>query len=461
MIVNYDDDIWRIPATNNYSITDYNFEFGRFKSPTLKMQVKDYMYAHLKRDVVEHSTLHRYCYSLQHFANFIESNEIWLSYFSELTPLMIDQFILYLKRELKSPKTMVVAFSALKSVVRFGQFLQSEKYPPMQIFPDSPCRIFGIEDTLTTKCISNFVMIQINQALKKEQDILLKTCLLIAKETGLRLSEILLLEEGCVMEDFLGSPILFTFSPKIDDERAVVISTELLKVVNELNRYTKEFRKKNNTLLLFVRKAKKKCRKEIVQYNQSIARSELRDFKIRNKIVDESGQIADFTFHSFRHTLGTDMINNGMSPIDVRSQLGHVSMHSTGIYARVSNTSLQNEYAKLGFIGISEKTLSDVYSISEKVIAEEKKIQGALPDGICTKVFEGETHCSKFNMCLFCDKYRTFIKDLPTHKEHLERLRKDRIQYMSEMSIGNQEFLQRIEDALVTIIERLETLACT
>lgn len=455
-----DDDKWLIPSLENVSVCGYTFDFTHFKRSLLKKQIKRYFFENIKRALKKVSTLHRYSYSLKHFTNFLAVNNICINDFSELTSLIVDKYILYLKSKLSSSNTMSLAFCALKDCCIYGQILQLDKYPKKSIFPDNPSRIFGVEDTLKTKTISDYVLSQINIGLSKEQNILLKTCICIAKETGLRLSEILLLEENCVMEDFYNSPILFTFSHKNNNERAVPISEELAKQIEELQLSTESTRTKFNNKLLFV-KEKKGFTCECIVYTQYIARSELKEFKFKNKIIDESGNIANFSYHSFRHTLGTDMINNDMTPLEVNRYLGHKSMHSTGKYAKVSDNTLMQEYRKLGCIGIKEARVVDAVSEPELELIQQQDFEGSLPDGICKKAFQGEYHCKKFNLCLFCNKYRTFIRDLPTHRAHLERIRSNRADYKHQLGIGNEQYIQDIEDTLVAIIQRLEELECT
>ncbi|MDA6341744.1 tyrosine-type recombinase/integrase, partial [Escherichia coli] len=70
----------------------------------------------------------------------------------------------------------------------------------------------------------------------------------------------------------------------------------------------------------------------------------------RFEIRDSNGELAVFTYHNFRHQIGTDLLNNGMSAFEVMQYLGHESMHSTRLYAKVRKDRLTKEYKKLGFI---------------------------------------------------------------------------------------------------------------
>lgn len=153
------------------------------------------------------------------------------------------------------------------------------------------------------------------------------------------------------------------------------------------------------------------------------------------------------------------MLNKGMSMFEIQEYLGHESLHSTSLYAKVKDPKIESEYKKLGFIGLIVK------EISEKEIGEGKKIDtetllsASLPDGACQKPINNEGKiCSKFNMCVICPKFITTPKHLPIHKDHLDRLRANREAYMAQEYIGTMNHLETVEYALETIIERLEAM---
>lgn len=471
MSVRYSDDFWQTTPNNPTLESDYVFDFRHYNSNVLKNQVKDYIFEELENDRITDGTLYTYARYLKHFTAFLDEYSIKLNNFSELTQLMIEQYIFYLRAsdELKTPNSKTTAFSAFKATVRFGQMFQRENYPTSEIFPKDVSRLFGVEDVILTKVIDDGVLNQIDMAIEAEsEDVRTKVLVYIARETGLRLSEILSLRENCVMEDFAGSPILFTYSFKNEKERAIPITKKLEKSIKQLEAYNADIRSQEMFKLaedtpenlLFTRfNTKGKNRGKYTKASQGYARDMLREFVDNFDIQDSKGdEVSNLLYHSFRHTIGTEMLSYGSAPDDVMAHLGHESMHSTSNYARVTESKLQTDYDKLGFIGITELDLVKNSSKGTAIIKQQKLIAGSLPDGSCLKAFEGDNHCEKFNACLFCNKYRTYVKDLPTHRNQLERLRQDKQAYADEMSIGNLEYVEDIEKALITIIERLEAL---
>lgn len=451
--INYNDDAWKIPCKDRSLGCYYHFNFTHIKPQSLKNQFKDYFFSGIKSGFVEDSTLHRYCYSLLRFTNFLKETKLDINYFSDLTGNIIDKFIMYLKSMCNSSSTMVLSYTALKQSVRYGQNLGLDLYPKKEIFPMEISRIFGQEDTLKTRLFSDDVAIQIEDALDKEEDIYLKTLIMIAYETGLRLSEILNLEEGSVLKDFAGTPLLFTQSFKSKEERCAPITEKCAKQIKILEEYTKNYRVDKK---IFCMKFRNKLGSYIVY--QADMRKALKKFLQKNNITDETGNIAYVIFHGFRHHVGTTYLNSGASADETRISLGQKSLHSTNLYAKMKPKTLLQAYKKIGFIGVSESDLQENIEGSKVIIDKQKIIEGTLPDGICLKAFEGKTRCPKFNVCLLCNKFWTTVDDLPTHKKHLERLRADKERYMSEMSIGNIEYVDKIEIALETIIECLEAI---
>lgn len=453
MEINYNDDIWEIPCQDKSLARYHTFDFSNIKPETLKKQFKDYFFNSLKHENIKISTLHRYCYSIHRFIDFVDEADLNIKYFNDLTGNIIDKFIIYLKSICKSSSTMIISFTALKESVKYGQNLGLDKYPKKEIFPMEISRIFSQEDTIKTRLFSDEVGSQITKALISEKNIYLKTVVMIAYETGLRLSEILNLKVNCIINDFGNQPLIFISKDKVDEERCVPISDECVKQIKELQEYTKDFRNKDNNLFSI-----RKSKQGYTIFTQKQARYYLKLFLNNNNIKDESGNIAYVIFHGFRHNVGTAYLNSGASADETRISLGHKSLHSTNLYSKMKPKNLYEKYKKIGFIGIDDDDLIENTEQGNKIVEKQKLIEGALPDGVCLQAFEGDTHCDKFNVCLFCNKYRTTVEDLATHKQHLERLKADKERYMAEMSIGNIEYLEKIQVALETIIERLEAI---
>lgn len=68
--------------------------------------------------------------------------------------------------------------------------------------------------------------------------------------------------------------------------------------------------------------------------------------KVFRLLSERSGINKHITPHVLRHTTATQAINNGMAIEDISKLLGHASVATTMIYAKVSNTRVQSEHLR-------------------------------------------------------------------------------------------------------------------
>ena len=68
-------------------------------------------------------------------------------------------------------------------------------------------------------------------------------------------------------------------------------------------------------------------------------------------ILGPSGQVFHFRPHEFRHTVGTDMINNGMGLADVMTYLDHQSAEMTRNYTQIYDETLRRTFKELVLSG--------------------------------------------------------------------------------------------------------------
>lgn len=403
-------------------------------------------------------TLNRYNYGLRRFFEFLTHYEIELDTFEDLSYQYTQMYLYYLKQQNISKSTMNMSMAALKWVVNHGQHFQYEGFPENQVFDGDEYRATKVEDTLKTKYIPDNIIGQIESALKDEKNKMLKSLIEIGIDTGIRLSEALDLSKGCLTEDFTGRPVLYVVSKKNNTERFISVTDRVKQAVKTLERLSKKARRETKSDYLTVYWLKKGKPPRYDRLIQSVFRPMLKGFVRRHNITDENGNLYPLTYHAFRHTVGTRMLNNGMNPEEIATYLGHESLRSTAEYAKLKNPTVQKEYKKLGFIGMIVKEVNEK-SINSKKLSHDTIRSAALPDGACTQPMDNQGNtCANLNMCVICPKFVTTPKHLSIHKEHLSRLQADREDYMASGYIGTEEHLSRIEGALITIIERLEEM---
>jgi len=374
------EDVWEFIVNNSLG-NKLSFHFDFLPNQWFKEVFKQYVDDNLKLKRITLATLHRYNYSTKHFFSFIEESEMRINKFEDLTYKDIQLFIAHLKQTGLSRTTQSVALSSLKSIVEHGMVFEYEGFPKRKIFDGREYSRIGVEDTLHTKYISDDVMDEIEEALNLEPDQLFKTLLIVVIDTGARIGELLELETDDLLMDFTDKPVLEIKSTKNNSERYIPVSRRVYWSLKRLIRYTEELREEKGTNKIFIYRGRLN---KIRILTQKIARDNLSRFLRRNNIQEE------VTFHSFRHTLGTDMLNNGMSIFEIQDYLGQLSSHSTAHYAKIKNPKVQREYNSLGFIGkITEKI--DKGLIEEPERRDENILKSAaLPDGACSKPIDNQ-----------------------------------------------------------------------
>src|SRR5699024_11540989 len=99
--------------------------------------------------------------------------------------------------------------------------------------------------------------------------------------------------------------------------------------------------------------------------NQNTFRRNLNTLAYEEKIVDRNGEIFRFHAHAFRHTVGTQMINNGVPQHVVQKFLGHEYPEMTSRYAHIFDVYIKKEIqqflTKLLLINITLITFHTYY----------------------------------------------------------------------------------------------------
>jgi integrase len=155
------------------------------------------------------------------------------------------------------------------------------------------------------------------------------------------------------------------------------------------------------------------CNRDWLKQNQSISekyfRIELNKFIIQNNIIDEFGKLYNIDIHGYRHAIGTQLNDMGVSVFVIQKTLHHVSIEMTMAYVDVKKEKVKKAYNN--FIKISGKKMEFSYDDEKTILDYLKKefnVQ-ALPNGICALPAK-LNKCPHANACLNCDNFGTSIE---------------------------------------------------
>ena len=136
-----------------------------------------------------------------HVFNFLEKKNI--TNLSKFNYTNLQELFAYLKiLKTKYNKTLSISsqrlvYTFFKSFSKWLYEYHPKESPPLEIFQKSPYK--RTNETLKTSFFSDYVLKQIKQGLTHEEDIYIKTYILISLYYGLRSIDIILLNEDCLV----------------------------------------------------------------------------------------------------------------------------------------------------------------------------------------------------------------------------------------------------------------------
>ncbi|MDP3705072.1 MAG: tyrosine-type recombinase/integrase [Legionellaceae bacterium] len=265
--------------------------------------------------------------------------------------------------------------------------------------------------------------------------------ILLLQETGVRISEAIKLPFDCIFQDKDGDFFLKYHLSKINKEHVIPISHQLASIIQEQQKAVSNEWEHHNLLFTMphyiqyhdqnvrtrkaVNRGSKWSRRHLARYFDKFAS----DYQI----LGPDGQLWKFQFHSFRHTVATQMINNKVPQHIIQRYLGHESPTMTSRYAHIFDETLKTAFSEFrgkmvditGTIVTPEQVTHDLAQGSNpddiNVRWLKKNIMAqALPNGTCALPVISNS-CPHANACLSCVNFRTDHRYLDTHKAQLEK----------------------------------------
>ena len=251
--------------------------------------------------------------------------------------------------------------------------------------------------------------------------------------TGLRSSDALQLKEDCLDYDNSGDPRLHWYNHKMKrDGRPLPISEEVVKAVQDQRILVKDVPDQFGEKYLF--------RTERGLYQFERFREQLRELTDKGLIRGLDGKPYYLQTHQFRHTIGTQMIQQGMGIIDIMTYLDHQSPEMTLYYVKLEDDTLKQKFKQLVLSGqavggpVLQTLRSQLCEGDEKeldwVVANLRRL--SLPWGHClhhakaTKCPYGQNVCfTKDNGP--CHKLATTPQHAPVIVATLEDLKKSKL----------------------------------
>ena len=358
----------------------------------------------------------------------------------ELNPQVIEDYLVYLKEKKLTASTRIHRLSALRDLLEYSAAMNWVDVPknPLIFNQDYPA-----SEKALPRYIPDDVLKQLDENLQDLPEPIARM-VIVVREVGMRISELCTLKFDCLRQDAQGEWWIEYQRKKSKDEHSVPIRAEVAGIIQTQQGYIREHLGERFNYLFCTTKNSsyfESCRRttrqipldyfepvpQIIQ--QGVLRGYLYLLAHIKQIKGEDGQIFPLHHvHQFRHTKGTELINNGVGIEYVKRYLGHNSFAMTLCYAHIHDQTLKEQvkesWPEGKIVNISGEIINTNPEIDNPYnYAFKKGILGeVLPNGYCA--LPARLTCSKGNACLQCADFRTSLEFLEQHQEHRERTEK-------------------------------------
>ncbi|MEC4819611.1 MAG: tyrosine-type recombinase/integrase, partial [Scytonema sp. PMC 1069.18] len=420
----YDKDVWNINKLSpRYNGKERNLDFLELKGSWLFEPVR----AYIKQQLAVHvgSTVYNKLRYLRIFGNFL------LERHPKATPENLDReiiidYINYVKNVLNT--SYIHQHHCLSYLKEFLESCQRQKWasvPKQQLiyFDDFP----KSKRKLNPNYIPDKVVREIYQHIDKVPYPMYGRMFLLQMQVGCRVIELRHLKYDCLSQVKEGQYILKYWNFKQSKDHIIPANSDVVSLIRLQQKQVSEELGKDYPYLFPSRRVKTNNKVKPVS---SKAYSEaIKKLIWENNIRDSNGKRWVFTSHQCRHTVATNMINDGVPQHIIQKFLGHESPTMTNAYAHIFDETLRKEIEKyhesrvVNFQGETTELDETVLSSNDDLEWFKKNVQArALEHGYCArpKVL-GDCDIPGFDGCYNCPHWRTNKSFLPILKDTLER----------------------------------------
>ena len=312
---NYNDDVWDLRPFITAKSTKESHKYIRFEyiaDVDMKETVKQYAYYKLGK--IKPQTVREYINGrLPMFIEYCSLNGIHS--FADVTLEDYLNFNLWMKNDKKvAVGTGNNSCHVVEEIIRIGQ-IKGWNVPTFHLpKAETANQLWNTRKSMKTnktKPIPEDVFDKIlYHAVHDENDVLTKAGIIIQSQTGLRINEVLSIQEGCVKRTFDGYDYMEVTLGKTEKGEPIihkVFINELVKnTIKELSDFTEPLRKESGLKELFLVKNHGIRVLNVTKWNEN----RLTHFIERWDIRDNKGELYPLTSHQFRATFVRELIKS-------------------------------------------------------------------------------------------------------------------------------------------------------
>ena len=445
---NYNDDVWDLRPFITAKSTKESQKYIRFEYITdADIQETVKRYAYYKLGKTKPRTVQNYINgSLPMFIEYCSLNGIHS--FADVTLEDYLNFNLWMKNDKKvAQQTGFISCHVVEEIICIGQ-IKGWNVPAFhRPKTETANQLWNTKKSMKTnktKPIPEDVFDNIlYHAVHDEKDVVTKAGIIIQSQTGLRINEVLSIQEGCVKRTSDSYDYMEVTLGKTEKGEPIihkVFINELVKdTIKELSDYTEPLRKESGLKELFL------VRNWGIQpiKVEGWAGKRIPHFVKRHNIRDNKGELYPLTSHQFRATFVRELIKRKVPIAMIMKQYSHVSIEMTAHYLTLQEEEVKEIYSdmilspeskiaglrakeikgKLDdlFHGKTEDEIDDVITDLAKTMSFNP-----LPTGVCLYDFR-RGNCTDGDGCFFynCPNYITEVQFYPILKDELDLLEKE------------------------------------
>lgn len=448
----YSDDAWDLRPFITAKTTNESHKYIRFEyisDVDMKETVKQYAYYKLGKS--KPKTVRVYINgSLPMFIEYCSINGIHS--FADITLEDYLNFNLWMKDEKKvATGTGFITCHVVEEIIRIGQ-IKGWNVPQFHLpKTETANQLWNTKKSMKTnktKPIPEDVFDKIlYHAIHDEKDVLTKAGIIIQSQTGLRINEVLSIQEGCVKRTSDGYDYMEVTLGKTEKGEPIihkVFSNNLVKdAIAELSEYTAELRKESGLKELFLCKNRNKGNLIDVYNSDRFGLRKYNAFIKKYDIRDNKGELYQLASHQFRATFVRELIKRKVPIAMIMKQYSHVSIEMTAHYLTLQEEEVKEIYSDMilspesKIAGLRAKEikgkLDDLFHGKTEdeingVITDLAKTMSfnPLPTGVCLYDFR-RGNCTDGDGCFFynCPNYITEVQFYPILKDELDLLEKE------------------------------------
>ena len=448
----YSDDVWDLRPFITAKTTNESHKYIRFEyisDADMKETVKQYAYYKLGK--MKPQTVRNYINSyLPMFIEYYSINGIHS--FEDVTLEDYLNFNLWMKDEKKvATGTGNNSCHVVEEIIRIGQ-IKGWNVPQFHLpKTETANQLWNRKKSMKTnktKPITEDVFDKIlYHAVHDEKDVLTKAGIIIQSQTGLRINEVLSIQEGCVKRTSDGYDYMEVTLGKTEKGEPIIhkvfINDIVKDAIAELSEYTSELRKESGLKELFLCKNRNKGNLIDVYNSDRFGLRKYNAFIKKYDIRDNKCELYQLASHQFRATFVRELIKRKVPIAMIMKQYSHVSIEMTAHYLTLQEEEVKEIYSDMilspesKIAGLRAKEikgkLDDLFHGKTEdeingVITDLAKTMSfnPLPTGVCLYDFR-RGNCTDGDGCFFynCPNYITEVQFYPILKDELDLLEKE------------------------------------